>query len=197
LSYVIGNLRTHDAAVIDPQPDDVQLIQALLDDAGLSLHHVLYTHMHDVLDAGSVKASWPGAPQLSVLGGPLLQSVSRPGSPQCLPFGDGAIHVLPTPGHTSGCLSYLWHDRLFCGDALAVCECHRQPYAVDPARLWDSVTREILRLPGETLLFGAHAAAGRMVSNVHEQRLLNEMFSNASRDACLTWLMTMRGEAMS
>lgn len=186
LSYVLGDTESSEAAVVDPQSGDAQLVLALLEDAGLVLRYVLRTHTHHGI---VTQIPLPAR----VVGGTLHQSPACESSR--LALGNDAIHILATPGHTTHCLSFLWHDRLFCGDALAVRECHQEPYAADPEQLWDSVTRVMLRLPGETLLFGAHAVQGRMVSNVHEQRLHNDLFSQPSRDACLTRLMTMRGEA--
>ena len=80
--------------------------------------------------------------------------------------------MLATPGHTAGCLSFLWRDRLFCGGLLAVDACPVQPRPARPEALWDSVMREVFTLPAETLLFGGHALRSRTVSNVLEATAL-------------------------
>jgi glyoxylase-like metal-dependent hydrolase (beta-lactamase superfamily II) len=95
------------------------------------------------------------------------------------------LRVLATPGHTAGCLSYLWRDRLFCGGVLAVDACPFQPRPALPEALWDSVTRCIFDLPDETLLLAGHAQNARTVSTVHEARLAHPWFARASRDEFL------------
>lgn len=76
--------------------------------------------------------------------------------------------MLPTPGHTLDCTSFLWEDRLFCGDLLDTSLCTEQPHPQDCARLWESLQQQVLTLPGDTLLYPAHTLHGRMVLNLHD-----------------------------
>ena len=75
-------------------------------------------------------------------------------------FGNELLQAIPTPGHTAGCLSFLWRDRLFCGGLLSVDTCPYQPRPVLPEALWDSATRHVFTLPDETLLFCGHTTRG-------------------------------------
>ena len=92
---------------------------------------------------------------------------------------------MATPGHTAGCLSFLWRDRLFCGGLLAVdaCpfqrarRCRRHFGTASPAR--SSPCR-----PRRCCSFG-HARQSRTVSNVLEQRRWHPWFGGASRDEFL------------
>jgi glyoxylase-like metal-dependent hydrolase (beta-lactamase superfamily II) len=102
-----------------------------------------------------------------------------------LTFGNEHVRVLRTPGHTSGCLSYLWRDRLFCGGLLAVDACPFQPLPALPEALWDSVVHDVFKRPAETLLFTAHATRSRAVSTVLEQRRCHPWFGGATRDEFL------------
>ena len=95
------------------------------------------------------------------------------------------LRLLATPGHTAGCLSFLWRDRLFCGGLLAVDACPFQPRPAQPEAMWNSVTREVFTLPGETLIFRGHAIRSRSVSNVLEERRWHPWFAGASRDEFL------------
>ena len=102
-----------------------------------------------------------------------------------LPFGDELLRVLATPGHTAGCLSFAWRDRLFCGGLLAVDACPHQPIPAQPEALWDSVTQRVFTLPDETLLFAGHERRARAVSTVLEQRRWHPFFAGLSRDEFL------------
>jgi glyoxylase-like metal-dependent hydrolase (beta-lactamase superfamily II) len=174
LTYLLADLHARQAVFVDPHSPDLSVLAALLAEKDLQLRWVLRTHHHDRDPAEEVA-------QLASLGAPVVQdggtfrgapgsALYRPRDGETLPFGGEVVQVVATPGHTEGCLSYIWRDRVFCGGLLAVEECVHQPFAAAPHRLWDSVTQRIFNLPGETLLFSGHARQARSVSTVLDQR---------------------------
>lgn len=177
LTYLLADLDAGDAVLIDPRAADVPVLKAMLAEHRLNLRCWVRTHTHHGAQAAD------DARALAALGTPCVEPKVPPGG--VLPFGSEHVIVLETPGHTQGCLSFRWRDRLFCGDVLAVDECPdgRDPEA--PAALWDSVTRRIFTLPAETLLFRSHCRDGRAVSTVLEQRRHHPWFARASRDQFL------------
>ena len=184
VSYLLADLDAGEAVLIDPRGDDVPLLGAMLDEHQLRLRWLLRTHEHDALLNGEAAA-------LDALGAPRIQH-HLPGSATAgetehavLTFGNEHVQVLQTPGHTAGCLSYLWRDRLFCGGLLAVDACPFQPRPALPEALWDSVVNDVFLRPSETLLFTGHAARSRAVSNVLEQRRWHPWFGGATRDEFL------------
>jgi len=196
VSYLLADLDAGEAVLVDPRGTDVPVLAAMLDEHRLRLRWVLRTHEHD-----DVLPREPAA--LDALGAPRIQHrppgappEGRPGaSPEArsdvraeqgvLVFGHEHLRVMPTPGHTAGCLSFLWRDRLFCGGLLAVDACPYQPRPALPEALWDSVMRDVFTLPEETLLFSGHAQRARSVSNVLEQRRWHPWFGGAGRDEFL------------
>ena len=183
-SFLLADLDAGEAVLVDPRGADVAVLAAMLDEHRLRLRWLLRTHEHDDHLPGEAEA-------LDTLGAPRIQQhvPTGQGSPDretgVLVFGNHHLRVLRTPGHTAGCLSYLWQDRLFCGGLLAVDACPFQPRPALPEALWDSVTREVFTLPNETLLFSAHARQARAVSTVLEQRRWHPWFGGASRDEFL------------
>jgi glyoxylase-like metal-dependent hydrolase (beta-lactamase superfamily II) len=181
MSYLLADPTAREAVLIDPRGSDVAVLRAMLDEYGLRLRWVLRTHEHDDrLPAHEVRA-------LDGLGGLGATRVEHevPVS-DVLVFGDEHVQVIATPGHTAGCLSYRWRDRLFCGGVLAVDACPYQPRPVLPEALWDSAISRVLSLPAETLLFSGHARRGRaVVGTVLEQRRWHPWFGNTSRDEFL------------
>lgn len=183
LSYLLADEAAHEAALVDPRSGDRPVLMALLDEAGLRLRWVLRTHEHDGHDDQP-----PGEfGRLLHLGAPVVQGARREGvcsvaDGERLPLGAGFVQVLHTPGHTAHCLSYLWQDRVFCGDLLTVDACPWQPGPAQPAALWDSVQQRIFTLPDETLLYAGHARRARVVSTVLEQRRWNPHFAGLTRD---------------
>ncbi len=84
--------------------------------------------------------------------------------------------LIPYLGHTAGCFTYVLHEAgaAFTGDALLVRGCGRTDFqAGNSAQLYDSVHREILSLPPDTLLFPAHDYTGRSVTTVAEELKFN------------------------
>ena len=183
LTYLLADQDAREAVLVDPRGRDLPLLAALLAERELRLRWVLRTHQHDPLHAQEPM-------QLARLGAPLVQGaagenlrLARDGD--VLPFGHERVRVLATPGHTAGCLSFAWRDRLFCGGLLAVDACAHQPVPALPEALWDSVTQRVFTLPHETLLFAGHERCARAVSTVLEQRRWHPFFAGLSRDEFL------------
>ena len=188
VSYLLGDLDAGEAVLIDPRGTDVPVLNAMLEEHQLRLRWVLRTHEHDALLPGeSVALAALGAPRVQhELPAPIDASGGAGATDQAiLSFGHEHVQVLRTPGHTAGCLSYLWRDRLFCGGLLAVDACPFQPRPALPEALWDSVVNDVFKRPAETLLFTGHAQRARAVSNVLEQRRWHPWFGGASRDEFL------------
>lgn len=194
VSYLLADLDAGEAVLVDPRGADVPVLAAMLDEHRLRLRWVLRTHEHDaVLTREPAALDALGAPRVqhrmpddqADAGGNTRTSTRSGGVPGVLVFGHEHLRVISTPGHTAGCLSFLWRDRLFCGGLLAVDACPYQPRPELPEALWDSVTRDVFTLPEETLLFSGHARRARTVSNVLEQRRWHPWFGGAGRDEFL------------
>ena len=185
LTYLLADPSAREAVLIDPHGRDLPVLQALLAERDLRLRWVLRTHHHDELQ--------PREPALLArLAAPVVQGdAPYPVNPSVLPFGDELIHVVPTPGHTSFCLSFSWRDRFFCGGLLAVTACPHQSRPQVPQALWDSVTQKVFTLPDETLLFAGHERRARAVSTVLEQRRWHPFFSGLTRDGFLAHIAAL------
>ncbi len=177
-SYLLADLESRAAVLVDPRGADLAVLQAMLDEHRLRLHWVLRTHEHGSPGPGEAEA-------LLALDAPCVVHQPASGAGAILPFGNEHCRVLLTPGHTRSCLSFQWRDRLFCGDLFAVDACPDQPGPAWPEALWESVTQHVFKLPAETLLFGAHAQSGHLTSSVLEQRCSHPWFAGASRDEFL------------
>lgn len=193
LSYLVADVDSGEAVLIDPQACDMPLIQAMLGERQLRLRWILRTHDHDEQRPGEL-------PALRRLGAPIVQGrpeagVHLPTDGDLLALGGSAIRVWRTPGHTKHCLSYLWRDRAFCGALLDVDHCPWQRWPADAAMLWDSVTQKIFTLPDDTLLFPGQACHSHSVSTVHDQRRWHPFFAQCSRDDFLARIAALQDEA--
>ena len=183
-TYLLGDMTHHEAILIDPVREHVALYLALLEEQNLTLCSVLETHVHaDHITGASALCSATGAQTVvNIHGGAPCATVHVAGG-ETLHFGAETVAVLATPGHTPGCTSYLWRDRLFSGDALLIGGCGRTDFqGGDAGALYDSITRKIWPLSGETLVYPGHDYHHRHVSSVEQERECNPRLAGKSRD---------------
>jgi rhodanese-related sulfurtransferase len=91
-------------------------------------------------------------------------------------FGTRHVDVRATPGHTSGCLTYVLDDQsmAFTGDSLLIRGCGRTDFQQgSPGLLYHSVQEQILSLPPACLLYPAHDYRGLTVTSVAEEKRYN------------------------
>ncbi len=183
-TYILVDESSRKAVLIDPVREQVDRDLALLDEHQLTLEWILETHVHadHVTGAAQLQAATHAATAVSERAGVACASRHlRDG--EAVSFGEQTLRVIATPGHTAGCVSYLWNDRLFSGDALLIDACGRTDFQEgDPGQLYDSVTGKLFTLPDETLVYPAHDYSGRQVSTIGEQRQTNPRLAGKSRE---------------
>lgn len=194
MSYLLADLPSKQAVVIDPSSDPCQslLLMSLLAERELTLAHILLTHTHRQA-ANDLADHYRGTP--IVVGKHTRSSIGDRfvEHGETIQFGDERIQVIATPGHTTDSVSYLWRDRLFCGDALELRGCARNVADdCDPRRIYDSVVTRLFALSDETLVFPGHDFHGRTVSTIGEERTHNPFFLTRSRDDFVTAFSTYR-----
>jgi len=148
ISYVVHDLATKAAAIIDPVLDftprngrtstaSADALLKLVQDQGLDLRYLIETHAHaDHLSAAHYLRQLTSAPvvigahitDVQEIFGDLFEAddVARDGSAfdqlvregDVLPLGELEIQVMHTPGHTPACVTYLVGDAAFVGDTV-------------------------------------------------------------------------------
>ena len=184
LTYLIGDAVSKEAVIIDPVEGQSARDLALLASLGLKLVCIVDTHVHaDHVTGAAVLKAATGA--VAAVG----MACEAPGYERQLVggdrigFGNQIIHVIATPGHTPGSLTFQWRDRLFTGDALLIGGCGRTDFQNGSAdQLYSSVTGNVFTLPDETLVYPGHDYQGRRVSSVGEEKLLNPRFAGKTRE---------------
>ena len=165
------------AVLIDTVFEQVPRDSALLRELGLTLVATLDTHVH----ADHVTGAWLHR-QRSGCEIVLSAAAGAAGATRSLSdrdritFGSRYLQARSTPGHTSGCMSYVLDDNsmVFTGDALLIRGCGRTDFQQGSApQLFESVHRQILGLPAACLVYPAHDYRGLTVSSVDEERRFN------------------------
>lgn len=197
LGYLLADLDDQEAVLIDPPRGHTELMLALLTERNLRLTHVLRTHVHGNDSADCTPLCEMTSASLVVGEGAnlpafCLERQVRAQHGTKIVFGNEVIRVLTTPGHTPGCVSYLWRDRLFCGDAFDLGGCGAGDSEADPGLLFDTLTRRIFPLPAQTLVFPAHPIKGRRVATLAELRTRYTQSLHPGRDAFITEVAARR-----
>jgi hydroxyacylglutathione hydrolase len=197
-SYLIGDVRTGTAAVVDPQRDVDQYVASAAAH-GLTIAHVLLTHFHADFIAGHLELRDRTGAAIYLGAAAKAEYRFTPlADGDVVEFGDVRLQALETPGHTPESISIkvydLAHDRerphaVLTGDTLFVGDVGRPDLRVAlgwsagdlGALLYDSLRNKLLTLPDSSLVYPAHGAGSlcgkaiskETVSTIGEQRRVN------------------------
>jgi glyoxylase-like metal-dependent hydrolase (beta-lactamase superfamily II) len=182
-TYLLADPATGAAALIDPVREQLARDLQLVEELGLTLTHVLETHVHadHVTAAGALRERTGATTCASATGAPCVDVGLRHGD--VIRVGGLAITALATPGHTDDSMSFLVPGAVFTGDALLIRGCGRADFQNgDAGQLHDSITRTLFALPDDTLVYPGHDYRGRTVSTIGEERRLNPRLAGKTRD---------------
>ncbi|MFT4978094.1 MAG: sulfur dioxygenase [Myxococcota bacterium] len=176
-TYLLADADSREAILIDPVREHFERDTRLLRELGLTLRYSLETHVHadHVTASGMLRAKLGSRSVLSSQAGTDCADILI-GDGETIAFGQHTLEARHTPGHTSGCVSYVLAEggRVFTGDTLLVRGCGRTDFQQgDPARLYASVHEKLFSLPDETLVYPGHDYKGRTCSTVGEEKAHN------------------------
>lgn len=183
-TYLISSAASRTAVFIDPVQAQLPLYLGVIQELGLNLAAVLETHLHaDHISGAAALRQRTGATVVVGSESGIVRADRFLVDGELLVVADFAFQALATPGHTPGCITYRYGDRLFTGDALLIGGCGRidEPGG-NPGQLFDSVTRHLLSLADELLVLPGHGSQQRWVSCIGEERRNNPLFAGVSRD---------------
>ncbi|KAL9649560.1 hypothetical protein ABK040_003238 [Willaertia magna] len=184
-TYLLACEETKEAALIDTVYEEVKRDAKLMEELGLTVKYLIETHVHaDHITGGReiINNNFPKAVQVySVHSGvtieqpnPNLQLVKEG---DIISIGTSVkLHVVETPGHTNGCLSFYTDDKLkvFTGDALFIRGCGRTDFQQgSPYTLYNSIKKLYNTLPDECLVYPGHDYKGMTCSSIGEEKKFN------------------------
>ena len=101
-------------------------------------------------------------------------------------FGTRYVTAISTPGHTSGCLSFVLDDSsaVFTGDALLIRGCGRTDFQQgNAALLYDSIhTKLFSSLPPSCLVYPGHDYKGNLSSSIGEESAFNPRLTKTKEE---------------
>ena len=182
LTYLLADPLTGDAVIIDSVKEHLGAYLTFLQEQELQLAWVLETHVHaDHVTGAAGLREMTGARSAVGAAGGVGCADRQLGDGDTIVFGNEVIRVIATPGHTPGCVTYHWRDRLFTGDSLMIAGCGRTDFqGGDAGQLYDSVTKRLFSLPDETLVYPGHDYQGRRVSCIGQEKAINPRLAGKS-----------------
>lgn len=173
--YIITDINSKQAAVIDPAWDGTSIIQHAKDNQ-LNLNKILLTHSHhDHINAiEDVLEHYDSELHLLKAEADFWQSdIDRPTlhyGGDSISIGDTEIQILHTPGHTPGSACYLLDGDIITGDTLFVFGCGRcDLHGGNPEQMHSTLSKMKNELDGNTIIHPGHNYADKQTSSLAEQ----------------------------
>ncbi|HEX6065527.1 MAG TPA: MBL fold metallo-hydrolase [Longimicrobiales bacterium] len=183
-TYLVACERTRKALLIDPVRENIGRYLAFLAYQQLRLDGIVDTHTH----ADHPTASF----QLRDLTQSRLIMHRRAPAPavdqhveqgETIEFGESAVKVLYTPGHTPDSISLYTGDRVYTGDVLLIGGTGRADFAGgDAGQQYDAITQKLFTLPDETLVYPAHDYRGNTHSTIGQEKKNNPRVAGRTRE---------------
>ncbi|XP_076037638.1 persulfide dioxygenase ETHE1, mitochondrial [Oratosquilla oratoria] len=176
-TYLIADTESREAVLVDPVIELAERDAKEIRELDLQLKYVINTHVHadHITGSGLLKKFFPDCSSIiSKASGAEADVLVGPGDN--IKVGQVNLEVRSTPGHTNGCVTYVWHDQeiAFTGDALLIRGCGRTDFQEGNSKtLYHSVHSQILSLPEHYHLFPAHDYLGRTVTTVKQEKEFN------------------------
>ena len=174
-TYLLGDELTREAVLIDSVAEQLERDTTLVRELELKLVLALETHVHadHVTAAGRLREALGARVAVSRHAG-VHNADLLLGDGDWIALGSHRLEARATPGHTSGCMTFVTEGMAFTGDALLIRGCGRTDFQEgNPRTLFHSVRERILTLPGTTALFPAHDYRGRTQTSVAEELRFN------------------------
>ena len=178
-TYLIADLQTREAALVDPVIEKVERDLKLICELGLTLLFCLETHIHadhitgtsKIKDRTGCKSLVPENAKTDCASGFVRHN-------QVLSVGSVAIEAIETHGHTDSHMAYqVAGDRVLTGDALLIRGCGRTDFQGGSAEvLYDHITQRLFTLSDSTLVYPAHDYRGQTCSTIGEEKRWNPRF---------------------
>lgn len=179
-SYILGDEKSREVFVVDP--DNWEMIRAVLEEDRLTVKGVLLTHGHfDHAGIAGRLARELKVPVYLHFADKIHLREEIPnlidlGTLNELMIGSLKIQVMHTPGHSPGAVCFLAENKLITGDTVFVGRCGRTDLkGSDRAALMASIDK-IKELPEETEIYAGHDYGETPSSTVGREKINNPFF---------------------
>ncbi len=173
--YVVSCQKTKEAIIIDPGMDfasEAQPIFSYIGKEQLKVKFIVNTHGHSdhVNGDGVMQKKYAVPICIHRLDASFLEGLEKHETPNnillsdgdVVEFGNVALKVMHTPGHTMGCICLVGDKVIFSGDTLFAGSIGRTDFPESSPRDMDVSLRKLLDLPDGLLVYPGHGEVSLM-----------------------------------
>jgi sulfur dioxygenase len=176
-TFLLADNASGECVLIDPVYEHAERDSQIINELGLKLIYGINTHMHadHVTGTGMLKKHFPDCKSVIAKTAPAKADVFI-NDGDFIKFGKFQLECRATPGHTAGCMTYVWHEKAmaFTGDALLIRKCGRTDFpGGQPEVLYDGIHKKIFSLPDNFVLYPGHDYTGQLMTTVAEEKQFN------------------------
>jgi sulfur dioxygenase len=176
-TYILGCEKTRQAVLIDGVDIMVDRDLKLLKELDLTLVYDIETHVHadHVFASHGLRQHLPDVKTvLSKHSGASFDHLILVEEGDKVKFGDLELNVLETPGHTAGCLTFVYNNEMcFTGDSLLIRGCGRTDFqGGSPKTLFESI-HKLYKLPDTCAVYVGHNYNGQLMTTIGEEKKYN------------------------
>jgi hydroxyacylglutathione hydrolase len=187
--YLIGSTETRKVAVVDAAWEIDTILRIAKQDE-MEITHAFVTHTHpDHVGGGFAGMEIDGVTELlekckakvvvhkaeaEFLKGLSASDLIKTDSGDKINVGGIEIELMHTPGHTPGSQCFLVDGRVVSGDTMFIDACGRVDFPGGNAeQMYYSLTKKLMALPDDTILFPGHNYAPLKQATIGEQKKTN------------------------
>jgi glyoxylase-like metal-dependent hydrolase (beta-lactamase superfamily II) len=172
-SYVVEDDDTHEAIIIDPSWDLVEL-ELIIKENDLKIKYIVNTHHHFDHTLGNEEmAKSTNAPIIQHEFSELKHDISVKDG-DSIDFGNSKLKVLHTPGHSKDSVCLIGDGKLFSGDTLFVGNCGRIDLPGGSAQeLYHSLFDVLHSLDDDLVMYPGHNYGHSNMSTIGEEKTTN------------------------
>ena len=178
-TYLIFDEENKEAVIIDPVLEQFERDVEQIEQGGLKLTYILETHVHaDHITGASLLRKKFDALILTGSQTKLKCADILAEHRERYMFGSYSFEVRHTPGHTKGCVSYVFTNEeqtyVFTGDTLFIRGCGRTDFQGGSSdTLYASVHEQLYSLPSDTIVYPGHDYNGRFSTTIADEKKHN------------------------
>ena len=187
-SYIIGDSKTHTAALVDPAWEVDKLLD-LCTDAGLTVSHIINTHSHqDHVEGNDGVVKRTHAKVVAHQSSPVRKDIPVDDG-DSIEVGSLRVRVLYTPGHCPDHICLLVDGKVLTGDTLFVGECGRTDLAGgDAGAMYDSLFKKLMALNDSTEVYPGHDYGRKPSSTIGEERRTNYTLKERTKEEFIKFM---------
>jgi hydroxyacylglutathione hydrolase len=188
-TYVIADLQTHLAAIVDPSWDLQEIFQLLANEK-LKAKHIINTHSHfDHVFGNDEVAKMTGATVIQHSNSRLRKDISVAEN-DVISIGSINLRVLHTPGHSEDSICLIIDkEAVFTGDTLFVGAVGRIDLpGGNPKDMYLSLYRKVSALEDQLTVYPGHDYGSSPVSTIGKEKLSNLALQAKSENEFLAFM---------